>query len=145
MTLGEKLIEFRKKDNLTQEKLSEKLGISRQTLLNWESDNTTPDIVQAKKIARLFKISLDDLLDNNTEVECKQKKGVLNNLIACNCYLDIESNDYRLNYSTLVKVIDVQENFLKIELKSKKEIITKLIDKKLINSIKVVENLDGDL
>ena len=41
MTLGEKIIELRKKDNLTQEKLADKLGISRQTIVNWESDSTS--------------------------------------------------------------------------------------------------------
>lgn len=36
MTLGEKIIELRKKKGLTQENLAEQLNISRQTLLNWE-------------------------------------------------------------------------------------------------------------
>ena len=36
MTLGEKLIELRKKHNLTQERLSEELKVTRQTLSNWE-------------------------------------------------------------------------------------------------------------
>jgi len=73
MTLGEKIVELRKKENLTQEKLAEKLGISRQTLSNWESDSTTPDIRQAKEISRIFKVSLDDLLSNEIAIECKKR------------------------------------------------------------------------
>ena len=46
MTLGNKIVELRKKRNLTQEQLSEKLGITRQTLSNWEKDITNPDIIQ---------------------------------------------------------------------------------------------------
>ena len=95
-------------------------------------------IVQAQKIAKYFKVSLDDLVDNNTEVECKNKKDVLTNLVDCDCYIDIESNDYRLMYNTLVKIIDVKENFIKIELKDKKNTIIKLLDRKMITSIKVV-------
>lgn len=45
MTLGEKIIELRKKKKLTQEQLAEKLGIIRQTLSNWENNTTSPDIV----------------------------------------------------------------------------------------------------
>lgn len=144
MTLGKKLIELRKKDNLTQEKLSKKIGVSRQTLLNWESDSTSPDINQVKKIASIFKVSLDDLLDNNIDVECKNNKNVLSNLIDCECYIDIDSSDYGFTYSRLVKVIDIKEDFIKVQFKDKKNIITKLIDKKLIVSIKFISK-DGEI
>lgn len=65
---------------LTQEQLSEKLGITRQTLLNWENNTTNPDILQVKNIAVFFKISLDDLTDNKLEINCS-KKNVLVTLI----------------------------------------------------------------
>lgn len=143
MTLGEKIGELRKEKNLTQEKLSEKLGISRQTLSNWESGNTTPDIVQAKQLAQIFKVSLDDLTNNKIEIECKIKKDVLNNLIGKNCYLEIDSNDFRLNFLTMVKILDIQDNFIKIEFKYKKETIIKLLDRKLIYSFREIIK-DGD-
>lgn len=65
---------------LTQEQLLEKLGITRQTLSNWENNTTNTDILQAKNIAVFFKISLDDLTDNKLEVNCS-KKNVLVTLI----------------------------------------------------------------
>jgi len=139
MTIGEKIIELRKKENLTQEKLAEKLNISRQTICNWESDSTSPDIKQAKELTQIFKISLDDLLSNDTEVECKKEKDILKDLINEECYLDIESNDYRLGYNQRVKIIDVTPEFIKIEFKYMKDTIIKLIDRKLIYSIKKIE------
>ncbi|MBQ7703430.1 MAG: helix-turn-helix transcriptional regulator, partial [Firmicutes bacterium] len=39
MTLGQKITELRKSQSLTQERLSEKLGVSRQTIANWEADS----------------------------------------------------------------------------------------------------------
>ena len=144
MTLGKKLIELRKKDNYTQEKLSEKLSISRQTLLNWENEITSPDINQAKKIAEIFKVSLDDLLDNNIDVECKNNKSVLLELIGCECYIDMDSSDYELTYSKMVKIIDIKDEFIKVQFKSGKKIITKLIDKRLITSIKCVSK-EGEI
>lgn len=143
MTIGEKIIELRKKEKLTQEKLSEKIGISRQTLSNWESNITCPDINQAKRIAQIFKISLDDLLSNDMEVECKKEKDILKKLINEECYLDIDTTDYRLNFMKKVKIIDVMSDFIKIEFIDNKNSIKKLIDRKLINSIKKIEK-DGD-
>ena len=55
----------------------------------------------------------------------------------------MDSNDYRLNFTTKVKVIDVMPDFIKIEFIYGKESITKLIDRKLIYSIKKIEKV-GD-
>ena len=65
MELGNKIIKLRKKEKLSQEQLSEKLGVTRQTISNWELNVTKPDIIQIKKISEVFNISIDDLLDNN--------------------------------------------------------------------------------
>jgi len=143
MTLGKKIIELRKKYNLTQEKLALQIGISRQTLSNWESDITSPDIIQAKKIAQIFKISLDDLTDIKTEVECPNNKSILSNLIGKKCYIDTESDDYRLFYNTIYEVIDVNSDFIKVEFKHNKKTIIKLIDMNLVSSIKYIEK-DGE-
>ncbi len=142
MNLGEKIIELRKKKGLTQEKLSEYLNVSRQTLSNWEKDNTIPDIVQAKNIAKFFKISLDDLIDNSLEIECKNNSNnILQSLIGKNCLL-LMSEDYNdpyINYNSSVKVLDVSDSFIKIEYKKGKQVISKLIDIDIITSIKVIE------
>lgn len=139
MSLGEKIIKLRKKYNMTQEKIAHKIGISRQTLSNWEGDITSPDIKQAKELANIFKISLDDLLSNEIEMKCKEEKNILLDLIGKECYIDMESSDYRLNFSTLCRIVDVTNDFIKIEFKYKKDKIIKLIDKTLIESIKTVE------
>lgn len=65
MTIGEKIVELRKKNKMSQEKLANKLEITRQTLSNYENDITHPDLNQAKKISEVFSISLDELIDNN--------------------------------------------------------------------------------
>ena len=65
MGLGNKIYELRKKENLTQEQLAEKLNVTRQTISKWELNETTPDIMQAKEIANTFNVSLDQLVDND--------------------------------------------------------------------------------
>lgn len=49
MSLGNSLFHARKKRGLSQEGVAEKLGVSRQTVSKWETDETVPDIRQAKK------------------------------------------------------------------------------------------------
>ena len=67
MDLGNKIANLRKKNNLSQEELADKIGVTRQTISKWELNNTTPDIVQAKKISEVFSISLDELTNNNMD------------------------------------------------------------------------------
>ena len=61
MNLGNSLFHARKKCGLSQEEVAEKLGVSRQTISKWETDETLPDIRQSKKMAKLYHVSLDEL------------------------------------------------------------------------------------
>ena len=63
MNLGNSLFQARKKCVLSQEDVAEKLGVSRQTVSKWETDETVPDIRQSKKMAVLYHVSLDELID----------------------------------------------------------------------------------
>ena len=57
MNLGNHLFQARKKRGLSQEDVAEKLGVSRQTISKWETDETLPDIRQSKRLALLYRIS----------------------------------------------------------------------------------------
>lgn len=61
------LISLRKINNLSQEQLAEKLGISRQTLSKYETGESVPDIEKCKVIADYFGVSLDDLVNYSAE------------------------------------------------------------------------------
>lgn len=54
MSLGNSLFQARKKKGMSQEEVAEKLGISRQTVSKWETDETLPDIRQSKQLAVLY-------------------------------------------------------------------------------------------
>ena len=139
MTIGEKITELRKKNNYTQDKLSDKIGISRQTLSNWEGDITSPDLRQASILAQIFNISLDELVNNNVELLCKNNSNnILMSLVGKDCYLDIEEEDYRLNFNTVCRVLEVDNNFIKIQFTHSRKTITKLVDLNLISSFKIV-------
>ncbi|MDO5391484.1 MAG: helix-turn-helix domain-containing protein [Eubacteriales bacterium] len=69
MNLGNSLFQARKKCGLSQEDVAEKLGVSRQTVSKWETDETIPDIRQTKKMAVLYNVSLDELIEFDIDVK----------------------------------------------------------------------------
>ena len=67
----------RKKSGLSQEEVAGKLGVSRQTISKWELDETLPDIRQAKRLAVLYHLSLDELID--FDIDVKEIERVIEN------------------------------------------------------------------
>ncbi len=49
--------------------VAEKLGVSRQTISKWETDETIPDVYQSKKLAKLYNLSLDELIEFDVDVK----------------------------------------------------------------------------
>lgn len=69
MKLGNNLFNARKKSGLSQEEAAEKLGVSRQTISKWELDETLPDICQSKKLAVIYGLSLDELIEFDIDMQ----------------------------------------------------------------------------
>lgn len=64
MTLGEKIAMLRKKEGISQEKLAEVIGVSRQAVTKWENRNANPDTENLIRLAEFFGVSLDELCKN---------------------------------------------------------------------------------
>lgn len=71
MTFSEKLKSMRKQSGMSQEKLAEKIGVSRQAITKWENNSGIPDIENLLSISSLFNVSVDELLSNE-KIEKKQ-------------------------------------------------------------------------
>ena len=69
MNIGNHLMMARKRKSLSQESVAEKLGVSRQTISKWETCETLPDICQAKTLATIYGISLDELITFDSDVQ----------------------------------------------------------------------------
>ncbi len=61
--IGEKLLELRKIHRFTQEDVAEKIGVSRQTIAKWENNESIPDMMNGNKLAKLYNVSLDDIVN----------------------------------------------------------------------------------
>lgn len=63
---NDKLLEFRKNKNLSQEELAEKIGVSRQSIYAWESGKSVPDIENMSKLCQILEVKTEDLTNGLT-------------------------------------------------------------------------------
>jgi len=75
MSLGNNLFQARRHRGLSQEAVAEKLGVSRQTVSKWETDESLPDIRQFKTLAVLYGQSLDELIE--FDIDAKELQEVI--------------------------------------------------------------------
>lgn len=69
--IGENIVFLRKRNGLTQESLSERINVSRQTIAKWERGESEPDCQSLLRMANLFNVTIDSLVGNVDESESK--------------------------------------------------------------------------
>ncbi len=67
MELKEQLKAHRARLGMSQEELAERIFVSRQTISNWETDRTYPDVQSLLLLSELFKTSIDELVKGDVE------------------------------------------------------------------------------
>ena len=83
MNLSDNLKRIRKENNLSQEQLADKLGVSRQAVSKWESNQAYPEMDKVLQICKMFNLNIDELLNQNLKEvnETKQSKNNVNKFI----------------------------------------------------------------
>jgi transcriptional regulator with XRE-family HTH domain len=88
MEIGQRLKVRRKELDLTQDYVASVLGITRQTMSNWENGRSYPDIERIIRLSDIYKLSLDELLKGDQEmVKHLQESTVVNHFLK-NFYCD---------------------------------------------------------
>lgn len=87
MEFSEKLQKLRTQRNLTQEQLANQLFVSRTAISKWETGRGTPNLDSLQAIAKLFGVSLDELLSTE-EVVVMAKNENKRNTEQILCYID---------------------------------------------------------
>jgi transcriptional regulator with XRE-family HTH domain len=67
--LGKRLISLRKLNRYSLNDVAKFLGVTRQAIAKWEKDESTPDLLTAKKLANIYRISLDELINCEEQSE----------------------------------------------------------------------------
>ena len=71
-TIGNRIAQYRKEKQMTQEDLAQHLGVSPQAVSKWENDQTCPDISLLPQLAKLLGITTDELLSGKQEMAVVQ-------------------------------------------------------------------------
>ena len=74
MTIGNRIGEERRKKNLSQEYIAESLGVSRQAVSKWETDQSSPDTANLIALSELLGVSVEYLATGKSAVEPKAEK-----------------------------------------------------------------------
>lgn len=83
MNLSDNLKRIRKENNLSQEQLADKLGVSRQSVSKWESGQAYPEMDKVLQLCQLFSLNIDELLNQNIKDvnNKKQAKNTFNKFL----------------------------------------------------------------
>jgi len=79
--IGKFIAELRHKDNMTQEKLGQKLGVTNKTISRWENGNYMPDIEMLKMLSEVFQVSINELLCGKKLTDADFRKKADENII----------------------------------------------------------------
>lgn len=80
-TLGMMISALRKEKGMTQLELAEKMGVTDKAVSKWERDLSFPDINSIPKLAEIFEISIDELMQIKTETKDNMNKNKVDEII----------------------------------------------------------------
>lgn len=155
--VGEKLMKLRKKRGMSQQQVAAALGVTRQTVSNWECDQGAPALDKASELARLYGVSLDDLVADDVEVVMADPDRVTREPRDLHVLKHLEGKRCRICYRAVfgelnfydpatmpdkVRVLAVGDEWLRVEcelrsgaFRSKRETAVRLIDVDAIDSM----------
>ena len=154
--LSEKKIALRKKSGMSQQELADRISVTRQTISNWECGQGAPALDKAAELAAIYHIGLDDLVGDHVGIIVKGKKNgnrLLKTLegrwvkISCKDTEIAMQAGFDWGYSGTVKVLEVTEEWMRIEYTrtkenslTKKETVIKLMEIEAFNGFELVED-----
>ena len=98
--IGQKIKELRKKNDLTQEKLADYLGVSYQAVSKWETGVNTPDLSLIGPLTNLLHVSADELL-GLTAPENDERKAYFE----AECFEHWKKDDYNADYEIALQAV----------------------------------------
>lgn len=154
-SLGKRIAKLRKDKKLSQDNLADMLGVTPQAVSKWENDQTCPDISLLPKLANIFNISIDELLngeqDNDKKVKIDTHKNIEDMFLKI-LVLTHDKNKVKLNIPILLiksamklgNGIPKISGNISLDAIDFKEIL-KLIDNGVVGNLMEIETNEGDI
>lgn len=153
-TIGDKINEFRKLKNMTQDELAEQMGVSPQAVSKWEKDLSIPDLPILIELADFFHITLDDLVrekDTTVTLVPKECRKDINRMFLKVNVLSTDGDKVKVNLPLAFVKLVADSNIALPEFKGSdalKDIdlnaVISIIESGIIGKIVEVESKDGD-
>ena len=109
--IGKFIADCRKKKNITQQELAEKLGVSDRTIGNWENGRNMPDLSLFKPLCKELDITLNDLMSgekvNEKEYQEKLEENIINTIDYTNKKIENRNNFIGLIFITFGVLISI--------------------------------------
>lgn len=74
--IGKYIKKLRKENNLSQEKLADKLGVTYQAVSKWERGLNLPDMTTLKEMSNLFNVNIDDIINGESSKKTKSNNKI---------------------------------------------------------------------
>lgn len=76
MNMADRILHLRKQKGFSQEELADRVGVSRQAVSKWESDQSTPDVEKIIIMSEIFEVTTDYILKGIESVSITNKKTI---------------------------------------------------------------------
>ena len=141
--IQDKLLALRKRSGMSQQEVADTVGVTRQTISNWELGQGSPTLDKAAELARLYGVSLDDFASDEVEIvtreRCERKHDfhILKSLVGKTATLELADSvaDDIIKHAT---VLDVSDGWMRVNYdqttamfgspKTKRKRVIRLID-----------------
>ncbi len=116
--IQDKLVTLRKRTGMSQQEVADAIGVTRQTISNWELGQGSPTLDRAAELARLYGVSLDDLANDEVDVVSSERKTarrdlhVIRSFVGKTATIELADDECDLSEAT---VLDVSESWMRIE------------------------------
>lgn len=124
--IHDNLLALRRRSGMSQQEVASAIGVTRQTISNWEQGQGSPALDKAAELARLYGISLDDLVSDEVDVvstgaaERSRDHHVLKTLVGKTATIELDGSV--LEDAT---ILDVSDGWLRVSCVVKKALFGK--------------------
>lgn len=151
MNFSNQLTHYRKLAGLTQEQIAEKCNVTRQAVAKWESGASLPDIYMILKLADIFSVTIDELLNhsaiNKTNANSNMDKDTGHKLWGKVCEI-LKEDMSEISYTTWIqplKLEEVDEEKKQVRIMCDSDFIVNIVNKRHLKKMRsLVEKIFGD-
>ena len=150
MSIGDKIVEARKANNMTQEQLAELMGVTRQSISRWEQNLAYPETEKILHLSDILNVSCDYLLKENetrknSNIIAKENPSLttrlLKSFVGKKVKIDLLDGDMDIDYFDKVcEILELEGEFMKVSYIKQKSVEYNLIDIAQIGSLELVED-----